>query len=189
MTDRRCDPPRAGVPGPEEPADDLERARARSLAKRVDALVEGQSVPPVVTADERALLEAAVAIRAAAGELGGDADRTERAIDGAFAQFGGGEGPVLQAPRRRVTGAALPWMVAAAAASLALVFALGRQAPPEIRAHAPPVEWTSRPADGLVGAIDRARAADARERADAIFADRLRGYRDLAWPARRGAGP
>ena len=189
MTARRCDPPGAGVPGPDEPADDLERARARSLAKRVDAVVEGQGVPPVMTADERALLEAAVAIRAAASELGGDADRTERAIDGAFAEFGAAEEPASPAPRRRGTGAALPWMVAAAAASLALFLAVSRQAPPEIRAHAPPVEWTSRPADNLVGAIDRARAADARERTDAIFADRLRGYRALAWPARQGGGP
>jgi hypothetical protein len=40
-----------------------------------------------------------------------------------------------------------------------------------------PVEWTSRPADSLIGPIARDRAGDASARIDAIFADRLDGFR------------
>ena len=38
-------------------------------------------------------------------------------------------------------------------------------------------EWTSRPADALIGPIARDRAGDASARIDAIFADRLDGFR------------
>jgi hypothetical protein len=40
-----------------------------------------------------------------------------------------------------------------------------------------PVEWRSRSADALIGPIARDRAGEAGARIDAIFADRLDGFR------------
>jgi hypothetical protein len=52
-----------------------------------------------------------------------------------------------------------------------------------------PVSWTSRPADALVGRIEREHAADASARLDDIFADRLDGYRERRFERRRpGSG-
>jgi hypothetical protein len=57
------------------------------------------------------------------------------------------------------------------------------RAPRVVRVDVPtaqlPLTQQSRPADPLVGPIARERAGDARSRIDAIFADRLDGYREL----------
>ena len=41
-----------------------------------------------------------------------------------------------------------------------------------------PSHWKPRPADALIGPISRDRAGDAATRIDAIYADRLDGYRE-----------
>lgn len=87
----------------------------------------------------------------------------------------------------------LPWAVASLAAAAAIVLFIAR--PPqkepagdETAEVAPaPVEVpldvtnTSRPADPLVGRIGKAERASASERIDLLYADRMAGYRDLAF--------
>jgi hypothetical protein len=41
-----------------------------------------------------------------------------------------------------------------------------------------PLHWRSRPADALVGEIQRKSAGDAAARLDSIYSDRLDGYRE-----------
>jgi hypothetical protein len=80
------------------------------------------------------------------------------------------------APRRPTLRRAAPWALAAAAIAAALLLAVTRPGP----AAAPlPAELRSRPADRLVGPIERRLAAAAARRADLVYADRLAGYRQL----------
>ena len=100
--------------------------------------------------------------------------------------------------RRRARAArALPWAVASLAAAAAIVLFMVRM--PQ-RTGEPPVGTAetagqdpataplrlgamhrSRPADPLFGRITRDEADHARERIDVLFADRMDGYRDLAF--------
>jgi hypothetical protein len=107
-----------------------------------------------------------------------------------------GRGEVVPlAPRRRLP-AAIPWAISAVAVAAAILLAVRRPAPPPpATAAAPAVELRdrdpqhrSRPADPLIGAIDRDRAGDASARLDTIYADRLAGYRDLALSGRLRTG-
>jgi len=61
------------------------------------------------------------------------------------------------------------------AAAALLVLWLRPAEPPRVTSV--PQEWTSRSADALIGPIGRDRAGDASARIDAIFADRLDGFR------------
>ena len=199
-------------PTPDDPANDLERARASSFAERVEALVEDGDQPPAMAHDERALVEVAAAIRT--GMIGEKlaAHRASSAIEGAFAIHAAstrqaaaplpddaapaaphapaeGANAVAPSPRRRLP-AATPWLTAALAAAAALFLAFGQPQPElEASASALPHHVTSRPADTLIGTIPRDRAADARTRADTIFADRLRGYRELSLSGDTGGSP
>lgn len=82
----------------------------------------------------------------------------------------------------------LPWVVATVAAAAAvIIFVVPRDKKDGERAERPipadvtklSVANTSRPADPLVGRIERSAAGAASDRIDIIFADRLDGYRDL----------
>lgn len=253
-----------GVPSPEEPANDLERARAESFAERVDNLLAGEEPPPAMPPEERALVDVAGAIRA--GVLGRNLDETRlgELVESAFSQraaaasegqrsgrsaaspMGAGasaeaeprapagaqgnpeparseaeaaaapepnadpdaapsRGEVAQsakgvrsaersAPKTGVSrqnrargrwrkrSAAIGLAAAAlAAGTLAAVFADSLAQSSPVEAQPIPDRATSRPADPLVGEIPRERAADARARTDAIFADRLQGFRTRTW--------
>lgn len=92
----------------------------------------------------------------------------------------------LRSTRRRVDRVVrtVPWVVAITAAAAAVIFFLVRPGDREV-AEKPRAELrlsvsnTSRPADPLVGVIERSATDRARERIDIIFADRMDGYRDL----------
>ncbi|HYU14616.1 MAG TPA: hypothetical protein VEL05_01030 [Candidatus Acidoferrum sp.] len=83
----------------------------------------------------------------------------------------------------------LPWAVASLAAAAAVVlFVTTHKHDRKGQAPVPPVAErplrlqvanTSRPADPLIGPIDRRDAGGASERLDILFADRMDGYRDL----------
>ncbi len=100
--------------------------------------------------------------------------------------------------RRRTDQVArvLPWAVASLAAAAAIVLFIARPpqkdrskdetaevAPVPAPADDVPLDVinTSRPTDPLVGRIAKADRSKARERIDLIYADRLEGYRDLAF--------
>jgi hypothetical protein len=169
-----------------------ELARARSFGELMDKAVAGRT-PPAMPADERALLETATVIRASAGRVELPAARRTALVEAALrAAIEGAARPAsvpsiappdAVAERRGRLRRAAPWAVAAlsttAAAAAAVLLWLGRPAPaapvavPEL-----PLIQRSRPADAVVGRIPRERAGDAAARIDAIYADRLTGYRE-----------
>jgi hypothetical protein len=79
-------------------------------------------------------------------------------------------------------------LVAAAA-----VLLLWLRGPERVLVHEPPTAanipttWKSRPADPLIGPISRENVGDASNRIDAIFADRLDGYRERQFARGRKA--
>ncbi|MGE5185067.1 MAG: hypothetical protein ACM31C_23525 [Acidobacteriota bacterium] len=177
------------VPEPEAEATASERAHAKTFGELVDKTLAGRT-PAAMTADDRALLEAATVIRAASGNVELPAARVRSAVEDALHAAIGGKGgpasgsgvtPIERARARRWA----PWAIAAtttlvAAAAILLwlrapakVVTIPAAAQIEI-----PTTWRSRPADPLIGAIPRERAADASTRIDTIFADRLDGYRE-----------
>jgi hypothetical protein len=187
------------TPAPDAPVSASERAQAESFAGHVDAMLAGEPLPPAMSSDERALLEVATAVHAAHRDAPLDEARRRALIDDVPGQGAGAARPATAEPgaadgatvtpigprlRGRVWRG-LPWSVAVAAAAAALVLALGRpatppQPAPAAVAEAPvPAHLTSRPADALIGRIPRADAGDASARIDAIYADRMSGYRSL----------
>jgi hypothetical protein len=149
-----------------------------------------------MAADDRELLEVATIIRAVSHPPELAAARTGALVEGALRQAVGDAGrPSVSDPaivaidaaraRRRTR---LPWAIAitssavAAAAVIALVLGVGRHtqraAPPHTASAHVPANWRSRPADDLIGAIPRAKSGEAAARIDAIFADRLDGFRE-----------
>jgi hypothetical protein len=94
----------------------------------------------------------------------------------------------LRVRRRRVDRVVrtVPWVVATVAAAAAVIFFVvrpggrgGEVATGERPALRLSVGNTSRPADPLIGVIERGASDRASERIDIIFADRMDGYRDL----------
>jgi hypothetical protein len=175
----------AAVPDPDTEPTPTELAHARRFADLVDKTLSGRT-PPAMSADDRALLEVATVIRATRGNLElepgaartvvEDALRQAIGVDGAGASATGPVVRVLRAPGRRWA----PWAVAGAstliaAAAIAMLWLRGPAAGSSV-ADLPP-EWMSRSADALIGPITPDRAGDASSRIDAIFADRLDGFR------------
>jgi len=174
------------VPDPEAEPTPAELAHARRFAELVDKTVAGRT-PPAMSADDRALLEVTTVIRATRGQLELAPARRSALVEDALRQAigagpspGGSVTPLARVPARRWT----PWAIAgastlvAAAALLALWLRPAELSHTAALARPPvPVEWTSRSADALIGPIARDRAGDAGARIDAIFADRLDGFR------------
>lgn len=185
------------VPDPDTEPAPAELAHARRFAELVDKTLAGRT-PPAMSADDRALLEVATVIRATRGSLELAADRRRAVVEDALRQAIGdapsGGGAVVPIARGR-TRRWMPWIVAGAstlvaAAALAVLWlrpaAPGAPVPaPPVARRGVPVEWTSRPADALIGPIARDHAGDASARIDTIFADRLDGFRARRL-ARRG---
>jgi len=169
------------VPDPDTEPTPTELAHARRFADLVEKTLSGRT-PPAMSADDRALLEVATVIRATSGGLELAPSAARAAVEDALRQaigvdaVGASTGPVMRAPMRRWA----PWAIAGAsalvaAAAIAMLWLRGPVAGPSVARV--PSEWTSRPADPLVGPIARDRAGDASARIDAIFADRLDGFR------------
>ncbi len=169
----------------DERSDREERARAAALAGLVDDLVAGAAPPAALPADERALLETATMIHAAARPVPVGAERAARLLaEAESAAAGVAPTAVPPARRRRPWLRAAPWALAALAAAAAALLALR----PPARAPAPlPAELRSRPADRLVGEIEQRSAGAATVRSDVIYADRVAGWRQLL--LRKGARP
>jgi hypothetical protein len=180
----------ARIPDPEAEPTPAELAHARRFAELVDKTLSGRT-PPAMSADDRALLEVATVIRATHGGVELAPSRRRSVVEEALRQaigappaIGGSVAPIARARARRWA----PWIVAGsttlvAAAAIAMLWLrvpVGGGAgggAGEARRTVVPEEWTSRPADALVGPIARDHAGDASSRIDTIFADRLDGFR------------
>ena len=174
------------VPSPEADASPSERARAKAFADLVDKTLAGARTPPAMSADDRALLEVATVIRAASGKADLTSQKTKSLVEDALRQAVGGAGtgasgaiPISRARKRWV-----PWAIAAGSAlvAAAAILLLWLRGPERIIVEpSQPVaeHMKSRPADPLIGPIPRDRVGDASSRIDAIYADRLDGYREL----------
>jgi hypothetical protein len=176
------------MPDPDREPTPAELAHAQRFAELVDKTLSGRT-PPAVSADDRALLEVATVIRAGHGNAELAPARQRSIVEDALRQAIGDAPnarpvtPIAKARTRR----SVPWIVAGAStlvAAAALAMLWLRPPAPTARARASvamPAEWTSRPADALVGPIARDHAGDASARIDAIFAERLDGYRARHW--------
>jgi hypothetical protein len=182
MATQDDDPLTGSVPDAETEPTPTELAHARRFADLVEKTLSGRT-PPAISADDRALLEVATVIRATHGNLDLAAGAARKVVEDALRQAigeqpagGGATAPFARTPMRRWA----PWLVAGAstvvaAAAIALLWLRGPAAGPATAGV--PAEWMSRPADAVVGPIARDRAGDASARIDAIFADRLDGFR------------
>lgn len=178
------------IPEPDAKPSPAEQMRAKSFADLVDKTLAGRT-PPALSADERALLEVATVIRAASGNIELGAVKRRNLVEDALRQAVGGVSPAASLAgaaqvipmKRRVA----PWIVAGVSTAVALAAVMLLWLRPAKRVEVEgagaaaalklPMEMRSRPADALIGKIDRANAADASTRIDTIFADRLDGYR------------
>ncbi|MEZ4360379.1 MAG: hypothetical protein R3B48_09375 [Kofleriaceae bacterium] len=177
---------------------DSERLHAISFGDLIDKAIAGRT-PPALSSDERALLEVATVLRAAAGEVELEGVRQDQLIEEALdapsraaADERRGPSSVLDVPelgarRRR----ALPWLITGATSAMAAaaMAALWLRVPHERLVAAPtptPARWSSRPADEVVGEIRRDASGDAAARLDSIYADRLEGYREVTLFQRGG---
>ena len=167
------------IPDPDAAPTAAELAHARRFAELVDKTLAGRA-PPAISADDRALLEVATVIRATHGSASLAPSRQRQAIDQALrSPAAPGPASTREVPPRRRWRLA-PWLVSGASglvAAAAIALWLRAPAPVGPRRAAPPPEWTSRPADSLVGPIARDHAGDAGARIDALFDDRLDGFR------------
>jgi hypothetical protein len=163
-----------------------ERAHARRFADLVDKTLTGRT-PPAVSADDRALLEVATAIRASHRGVELAPSRQRALVEAALRQAIGAPAattdsatPIARGQRRQRGRWLIPTATTLVAAAAIAALWLRPPAPPAdpgSRRAALPKEWTSRPTDPLVGPIARDRAGDASARIDTIFADRLDGFR------------
>ena len=192
------------VPDPDAEPTPAEKAKARAFGELVDKVVAGRS-PAAMSAEDRALVEVATVIRAAEGLIDLAPQRKSALIESALRRAidkpRGHEtvpppvaedapAPVADVipiePRRWKQRA--PWLVAVASTVVAVAALALLMVRPARKTEAPapapvaelPDEQRSRPADALIGIIPQERAGDASSRVDAIFADRLDGYRELA---------
>jgi hypothetical protein len=181
------------VPDPDAEPGPGELAHARRFAELIDKTLSGRT-PPAIPADDRALLEVATVIRTTLGEASLADGRRRAVIDEALRQAVqspmGSVPSVPAVPRSepyatRPRARLMPWLATGAstlvaAAALAALWLRTPSSPRPATAPAAPLPaWRSRSADSLVGPIGRAEAAGAGARIDAIFADRLDGFRAL----------
>lgn len=188
--DERDDLLAGPVPNPDDEPTAAERAHAKTFAELVDKTLAGRT-PPAMTTDDRALIEVATVIRAASGNVELAQPRRRALIEDALRQAVGARSFGTSGTMTAVRGirsarrwASAPWMVAGASmavAAAAVVLWLRTPQRVIVGTPVPSLSETerSRPADAVVGPIAREHAGDAATRIDAIFADRLDGYRDL----------
>jgi len=191
------------IPDPGAASTPSERAAAERLSGLVDAVLAGDKLPPAMEPDDRMLIDVAAMIRAGTGEVSLSQERAQAIANSAIARARRGARPAsissvgelvqpaesppavdaLAVHRQGKTTRLLPWAVALIAAAAAVVVWLARPQAPNPRvattSEALPLHQRSRPADPLIGMIARADAERASTRIDAIYADRLEGYRSL----------
>ncbi|HEY0193122.1 MAG TPA: hypothetical protein VGC42_18520 [Kofleriaceae bacterium] len=178
------------VPEPDDEPTAAELAHARRFADVVDKTLLGRT-PPAMSSDDRALIEVATVIRAAHGNVELTAGTRRALVEDALRQAIGAPLPAQTqvTPIRSARPRKAPWMVAAVSAMVAAAALLMLWLRPvPVRSARLPEEQRSRTADAVVGPIARERAGDASARIDAIFADRLDGFRAHAL-SRRGGVP
>ena len=186
------------VPEPDAEPTAAERAHAKTFADLVDKTLSGRT-PPAMSTDDRALIEVATVIRAAAGNVELGAVKRRSIVEDALRQAVGGRsgssasvsGSIVPITRGRARRWA-PWAVATTSTLVAAaVLILWIRTPARIvtvPGATPtarlPETWTSRPTDPLIGPIKK-NVGDASARIDTIFADRLDGYRELRLRGRK----
>jgi hypothetical protein len=182
------------VPEPDAEVTASERAQAKTFAELVDKTLAGRT-PPAMSTDDRALLEVATVIRATHGGLELSAakkrslveDALRRGIGGAASTTSGEVAPVTPIRSSRAKRWT-PWVIASVSSALAAaaILMLWLRAP----AHDHTAQAFSHDDDALIGPIAREHSGDASARIDAIFADRLDGFRDRRLTVRtRGGKP
>jgi len=184
----------SAVPEPDAEMTPSERAQAKTFAELVDKTLAGRT-PPAMSTDDRALLEVATVIRVAHGGLELSAAKKRSLVEEALRRGIGGAASTTSGDVAAVTPIRssrakrwAPWVVASVSMGLAAaaVLVLWLRTP----AHDQTAQAFSHDDDSLIGPIAREHSGDASARIDAIFADRLDGFRDRRLTVRtRGGKP
>lgn len=172
---------RGDIPPPDAPPDPGEQAQAESFGRLVDRLLMDEPLPPVMTSDERALVDIAAVVRACTGTPRLDALRQQAVINEVMARAsraarpslrvapgasieaappaphgqgsGGGAAPRPGRSRRGRFQRVLPWSVAAISVAAALLLALRTP-------RAPARDASARAEPPRLDAMHRSRPAD-----------------------------
>jgi hypothetical protein len=166
----------------------LEPERRRALIEEAMAQVPARHLAAAQTGAPSATIDASPTASADAGTDAGRVASGAADSDGRAGVDAGVDAGVIDlASRRRARF--IPWTIAAVAAAAAVLIAITgvpwaptsqvaqvatEPAPQIARIH------QSRPADALIGRIERDQAGEASARLDVIFTDRMTGYRDIA---------
>ncbi len=176
----------------DKPATKEELAAAQALGERVDSLLDQEaavSLPtaPLLESEERELTDLSLIIHSAHHDHDLHSASQATIIEAALAQGAGvaSQDELANARARRTTR----WPIAAVGviAIAALAFLMlrpeggGQHNDPIAQVMQLPQSQHSRSSDRLVGQIHRGASADAGQRLDLIYGDRMSGYRALQY--------
>jgi hypothetical protein len=175
------------VPEPDDASTSSERMRAAQFANLLDDNAKA-AASPALEISVRQTLETAVALQASAGHssLSNQQanDMVSAVLSSVIAQPKAVDDVSAMKLRRQQKNRTItPWLVAASSAvvaAAAVVFMMIRPTPSQTN-RTLPLAWQSRPSDAVVGVIDRQHSGDAIARIDAIYQDRLDGYRSALY--------
>lgn len=169
----------------DKPATKEELAAAQALGERVDSLLDREGLPTLLESEEKELAELSLMIHSAHHDHILAQASQASLIEAALAQGAGVSGQDDLAKARTKRLARWPVVIGVAAiAALAFLFLR-----PQARQHQDPMAQVmvlpssqhSRPSDRLVGQIQRDASAQAGQRMDQIYGDRMTGYRALQY--------
>ncbi len=173
-------------PDDDKPATKEELAAAQALGQRMDSLLDREALPTLLDSEEKELAELSLMIHATHHDHTLAQDSQVSLIEAALAQGAGVQQRDELAEARTRRKARWPITAIGLVAVAALAFLLLR---PEVKQYQDPIAQImqlpqsqhSRPSDRLVGQIHRRASAQAGQRLDQIYGDRMAGYRALQY--------
>jgi len=170
----------------DKPATKEELAVAQALGQRVDSLLDREALPTLLDSQEKELAQLSLVIHSAHHDHDLPSASQAAIIEEALAQGAGviSQDDLAKARTKRTTRwpmAAVGVIAVAALAFLVLRPEAGQHHDPVAQVMQLPQSQHSRSSDRLVGEIHRGASADAGQRLDLIYGDRMAGYRALQY--------
>lgn len=193
MSDQEKNGPLEG----EEEISAQEQEEASRFANRVDSLLDGDAIPPIMDASDRDLLVLSSIVNSAFTEATLGEDKQASIIDAALGQALNIEPDKSEAPAcktgpidelsaaRQERSRLLPALGVLLVAAAAVLFYFRSTKPPtqqntrSVAVRELPSSERSRSSDALVGQIERDASKQASSRLDQIYGNRMQGYRSL----------
>jgi hypothetical protein len=196
---------RDDIPDADAPASRTEETGAAEFADNVSRVLDGERLPPAMTAEQRSLANFASMIRSSTRDVVLSEEKRTSIVSQALGRAAKDERPLSISAIEAIQpikkdknkdevkdsggdpgsgkNLLLPWSLALVASAAALALWFGTRNPATSAPRADSVEikehHRSRHSDALIGAIARQDSDRASARIDVIFANRMHGYRDL----------